>query len=181
MERTTTSYARELMVGILRGTLLDIESTGLSVGCDEVVIFGYIESNHLRIICRTSSEEGPFIAQIAKLAPELPKPFYAYNLSFEKEFLKAKGIDVEGIDLFQPWKEKAEELCLKWPKLDELFSHAEYYFNEPVISGKDIPLLWKEFLRTGNKDYLQQIIRHNESDLLKELYLLVYYRDSYRV
>jgi hypothetical protein len=28
---------------------------------------------------------------------------------------------------------------------------------------------------------LQQIIRHNESDLLRELYLLVYYRDSYRI
>jgi len=28
---------------------------------------------------------------------------------------------------------------------------------------------------------LQQIIRHNESDLLRELYLLVYYRDSYRL
>ena len=49
------------------------------------------------------------------------------------------------------------------------------------MSGKDVPELWKKFLYTGDKIYLQQIIRHNESDLLRELYLLVYYRDSYRL
>ena len=83
--------------------------------------------------------------------------------------------------MFQPWREKAERLYLKWPKLDELISHAERYFNEPVISGRDVPLLWERFLETGDKDYLGQIIRHNESDLLRELYLLVHYRDSYKV
>ena len=177
----TTSYSRELMVTIPRGTLIDIETTGLDSDYDEIVVFGYVQGNHLEIICRTSEKEEPFIAQLAELVPKLPKPFYAYNLSFEKGFLKAKGMNIEGIDLFQHWKEKAEELYLKWPKLDELFSHAEHYFNEPVISGKDVPLLWERFLHTGDKDYLQQIIRHNESDLLRELYLLVYYRDSYKV
>jgi len=62
-----------------------------------------------------------------------------------------------------------------------LFTHAEHYFSEPVISGKDVPSLWEKFLKTGDRDYLQQIIRHNESDLLRELYLLMYYRDSYRL
>jgi uncharacterized protein YprB with RNaseH-like and TPR domain len=65
--------------------------------------------------------------------------------------------------------------------LDELFSHAEQYFNEPVISGRDVPPLWRRYLNTRDDNYLQQIIRHNESDLLRELYLLVYYRDSYKV
>ena len=176
-----TSYSRELMVNIPQGTLIDIETTGLDSNYDEIVIFGYVQGNRLEIICRTSKEEEPFIAQLAVLVPKLPQPFYAYNLSFEKGFLKAKGMHIEGIDLFQPWKKKAEELYLKWPKLDELFSHAEHYFNEPVISGKDVPWLWQRFLHTGDKDYLQQIIRHNESDLLRELYLLVYYRDSYKV
>jgi uncharacterized protein YprB with RNaseH-like and TPR domain len=169
------------MVSIPQGTLVDIETTGLDSNHDEIIIFGYVERNYLRIICRTSDDEKPFIVQLAKLVPALPGPFYAYNLSFEKGFLKAKGINIQGIDLFKPWKEKAEKLYLKWPKLDELFSHAEHYFSEPVISGKDIPMLWEKFLKTGNEDYLQQIVRHNESDLLRELYLLVYYRDSYRL
>ena len=181
MEKMATSYSRESMISIPQGTLIDIETTDPDSNHDEMVVFGYVERNYLRIICRTSEDEKPFIVQLANLVPELPRLFYAYNLSFEKEFLKARGMNIEGIDLFQPWREKAEELYLKWPKLDELFSHAEHYFNEPVISGKDVPLLWERFLRTGNKDYLQQIIRHNESDLLRELYLLVYYRDSYRL
>jgi uncharacterized protein YprB with RNaseH-like and TPR domain len=176
-----TSYSRELMLGIPQGTLIDLETTGLDVDHDEIVLFGYIQGSRLGIICRNSKEEAPFIVQLAELVPTLPKPFYAYNLSFEKGFLQAKGIDIEGIDLFQPWKEKAEALYLKWPKLDELFSHAEHYFNEPVISGRDVPLLWQKFLHTENDNYLQQIIKHNESDLLRELYLLVYYRDSYKV
>jgi len=175
------SYSRELMLGIPQGTLIDLETTGLDMGHDEIVLFGYIQGSRLEIICRSSIEEAPFIVQLAELVPRLSKPFYAYNLSFEKGFLQAKGITIEGIDLFQPWKEKAEALYLKWPKLDELFSHAEHYFNEPVISGKDVPLLWQRFLQTGDDNYLQQIIRHNESDLLRELYLLVYYRDSYKV
>jgi hypothetical protein len=176
-----TSYSRELMLGIPQGTLIDLETTGLDVDQDEIVLFGYIQGSRLEIICRSSEEEAPFIIQLAELVPTLPKPFYAYNLSFEKGFLQAKGIDIEGIDLFQPWKEKAEALYLKWPKLDELFSHAEQYFNEPVISGRDVPLLWQRFLYTEDNNYLQQIIKHNESDLLRELYLLVYYRDSYKV
>ena len=176
-----TSYSRELMLGIPQGTLIDIETTGLNMGQDEIVLFGYIQGSHLEIICRSSSKEAPFIAQLTELVPTLPKPFYAYNLAFEKGFLQAKGIEIEGIDLFQPWKEKAEAMFLKWPKLDELFSHAEHYFNEPVVSGKDVPLLWQSFLHTEDGNYLQQIIRHNESDLLRELYLLVYYRDSYKI
>jgi uncharacterized protein YprB with RNaseH-like and TPR domain len=176
-----TSYSRELMLGIPQGTLIDLETTGLDVDHDEIVLFGYIQGSRLEIICRNLAEEAPFIAQLAELVPTLPKPFYAYNLSFEKGFLQAKGIDIQGVDLFQPWKEKAEALYLKWPKLDELFSHAEHYFNEPVISGRDVPLLWQRFLHTEDSNYLQQIIKHNESDLLRELYLLVYYRDSYKV
>jgi uncharacterized protein YprB with RNaseH-like and TPR domain len=176
-----TSYSRELMLGIPQGTLIDIETTGLDVDHDEIVLFGYIQGSRLEIICRNSEQEEPFIVQLAQLVPTLPRPCYAYNLSFEKGFLQAKGIDIEGIDLFQPWKEKAEALYLKWPKLDELFSHAEHYFNEPVISGRDVPSLWERFLFTRNDNYLQQIIKHNESDLLRELYLLVYYRDSYKV
>jgi len=169
------------MLGIPRGTLIDLETTGLDAERDEIVLFGYIQGSRLEIICRNSEQEAPFILQLAELVPKLPRPFYAYNLSFEKGFLRAKGIDIEGVDLFQPWKEKAEALSLKWPKLDELFSHAERYFNEPVISGKDVPGLWQKFLHTKEDAYLHQIIKHNESDLLRELYLLVYYRDSYKI
>ncbi len=150
-----TSYSRELMLGIPKGTLIDLETTDLNVDHDEIVLFGYIQGSSLEITCRNPEEEATFIVQLAELVPTLPRPFYAYNLAFEKGFLQARGIDIEGVDLFQPWKEKAEALYLKWLKLDELFSHKEDYFNEPVISGKGVPLLWQRFLYTGDDDYLQ--------------------------
>ena len=70
------------MVSIPQGTLIDIETTGLDSYYDEIVVFGYVQGNRLEIICRTSREEEPFIAYLAELVPKLPKPFYAYNLSF---------------------------------------------------------------------------------------------------
>ncbi len=103
-------YSRELMASIPQGTLVDIETTGLDSNYDEIVSFGDVQGNRIEIICRTSREEEPFIAQLAELVPKLSRPFYAYNLSFEKGFLKARGMNIEGIDLFQPWKEKADEL-----------------------------------------------------------------------
>jgi uncharacterized protein YprB with RNaseH-like and TPR domain len=42
-----TSYSRELMLGIPQGTLIDIETTGLDMGQDEIVLFGYIKGSHL--------------------------------------------------------------------------------------------------------------------------------------
>ena len=120
-----TSYSRELLLGIPRGTLIDLETTGLDVEHDEVVLFGYIQGSRLEIVC-WRSEEAPFVVQLAALVATPPKSFYAYNLAFEKGFLQASSIDIEGVDLFQPWKEKAEALCLKWPKLDDLFSHDEH-------------------------------------------------------
>jgi uncharacterized protein YprB with RNaseH-like and TPR domain len=168
-------YTRELIVGIPQGTLIDIETTGLDERRDEIIVFGYIERNNLRIICRRSIEEKPFITELVDLVPKLSTPFYAYNSSFEEKFLRVKGIRIKAIDLFRPWKEKAERSGLKWPKLDELFSQPEQYFREPIISGKDVPLLWRRYLETGDERNLQRIIWHNEADLLREMYLLVHY------
>ena len=97
------------MVSIPKGTLIDIETTGLNWDYDEIVLFGYVEGNCLMIICRTSEEEEPFIAQIANLIPKLSKPFYAYNFSFEKSFLKAKGIDKGGGRLVPALERKSRE------------------------------------------------------------------------
>ncbi|GAH88327.1 unnamed protein product, partial [marine sediment metagenome] len=88
MENMATSYSRELMVSIPQGSLVDIETTGLDRIHDGIVVFGYVQGSRLEIICRTSKDEKPFIAQIAELIPKLLKPFYAYNLSFEKNSLK---------------------------------------------------------------------------------------------
>ena len=84
------SYSRELMVSIPHEILVDIETTGLDASNDGIIVFGYIESNHLRIMSRTSEDEKPFIAQIAKLVPTLPRPFMPIISRLRGDFLKLR-------------------------------------------------------------------------------------------
>jgi uncharacterized protein YprB with RNaseH-like and TPR domain len=37
-----------------------------------------------------------------------------------------------------------------------------------VVSGGDVPKLWKNYLRTGSQKNLTLIMQHNLSDLLRE-------------
>lgn len=168
-------YRRQLNLGIAQGTLVDLETTGLNPFDNELVAFGYIHGSGLCILCRRSPEESSFVEEVRELVRGLSPPFYAYNLSFEERFLMARGIAIQGYDLFRPWATRAEQASLKWPKLDELISHPEGYFGEKVVSGQDVPRLWRRFMETGNENCLQAIIRHNEADLLREMYLLLHY------
>lgn len=169
-------YMRKLTVGIQKGTLIDIETTGLDPALHEIVAFGYIQGSELRIICRKSEDETHIKNKIKKICDELPEPYYAYNLPFEQSFiLKKIGKTIKGKDLFKLWKEKAEKKYIKWPKLDELISLPEMYFGEPVTTGERVPMLWKAYLKTKDEAHLKLIIRHNETDLLREMCLLLLY------
>jgi len=174
-----------LAVGIEKGSLIDFETTGLLKDKEhEIVCFGYVTSNKLVIIGRKTSDKRPFYEEITKIIKELPKPFYAYNANFEHEIMKHElGIQLkpsEVIDLQKPWKEKADQSGLKWPKLDELISEPENYFGEAVIHGKDCPGLWKGYISTGNENLLKMIMQHNLSDLLREFILLLLHPELYK-
>ncbi|GAI36166.1 unnamed protein product [marine sediment metagenome] len=47
----------DLLVGVWRGSVVDIETTGLNPAEDEIVTFGIIEDNKLQIIQRTSEDK----------------------------------------------------------------------------------------------------------------------------
>jgi hypothetical protein len=68
----------------------------------------------------------------------------------------------------KPWKVKAVLQGLKWPRLSELISEPQQYFEDRVVSGGDVPKLWKNYLRTGSQKNLTLIMQHNLSDLLRE-------------
>ena len=74
-----------------------------------------------------------------------------------------------------PWKRRADAEGLKWPKLEELLPDPETYFGDEITSGKQVPIIWREYLATGDEELLERIVRHNEIDLLRELMLLVRY------
>jgi len=83
-----------------------------------------------------------------------------------------------GINAFW-WPDLAAAICHSVPLAPyrSVFNRFEICLNK---MNKAI------YLRMSNMSFLKEItysrlLRHNESDLLRELYLLVYYRDSYRV
>jgi len=174
-----------LIVGIERGSLIDFETTGVPFKDKEheITSFGYITSNKLVIITRRIKEKAPFYSEIKEIIKKLPKPFYAYNARFESDVMK-KELNLsfkeeDFVDLALPWKAKAEEVRLKWPKLDELISEPEKYFGDIQVSGKDCPGLWKGYLATGNENLLKMIAQHNLSDLLREAILLLLHPQLY--
>jgi uncharacterized protein YprB with RNaseH-like and TPR domain len=166
----------KLPVKMLRGTLIDIETTGRDVSMDEIITLGYVSGDRLIIIQRTSESPQHFYSHISSVIRGLNRPFYAYNMQFEKKFLSKKlHIELRGEDLFRPVKGLAEKRSEKWPKLDELIIVSKKYLGLERIPSKKVPWLWKKYLREGKEEYLGKIIGHNLSDLLKSLWLLIYY------
>ena len=112
----------------------------------------------------------------------LPRPLYAYNSEFEEGFLKAQlGMRVKMKDLMKPWREMANHRAIKWPKLDELVSEPEMYFDTTRVSARDIPSLWDAYLSNRDEKLIELPLKHNRADLLRELYLLVQYPHLYEL
>jgi DNA polymerase III epsilon subunit-like protein len=170
-----------LLVSIPKGALIDIETTGIDPVNDEILTLGFVAKNNLVIIQRRTKSKDRFYQEISELLTTLSAPFYAYNLGFEQEFLENQlGVKCAGTDLFKPWQDRAEKKYgIKWPKLDDLISEPEFYYDEKRIRGEDVPVLWKKFLKSKKEKFLALIMRHNQSDLLRELYLLIQYSHYY--
>jgi uncharacterized protein YprB with RNaseH-like and TPR domain len=168
---------KKLMVSIPKGTLIDLETTGLNYSNDEILTAGVISGNTLRILQRKHKTKDTFNEDVRKLISSLPQPFFAFNSGFEEGFIRNQlGLkNIKFVDLHAPWRKKAESMGKKWPKLDELITHPEQYFQEKAITGKDVPELWNKFNKTGNENHLDEIIRHNQIDLLREMMLLIHY------
>ena len=175
--RTTITLA----IGLEKGSLIDFETTGIPWRDKEheVVTLGYFHGNKLVIVQRKSKEKSLFYREIREILERLPRPFYSYNSRFEKEIMeKELGLKVresDFVDLMGPWKEKADFKGIKWPKLDDLISEPEDYFEESKISGKDVPGLWKAYLSGGTEKLLKMIMEHCLSDILREMILLIRY------
>jgi uncharacterized protein YprB with RNaseH-like and TPR domain len=178
--KDTLTAKIDMLVGVWEGSVIDIETTGLNPASDEIVTLGFIEDNKLQIIQRTSRDKAEYYNELKEIVTSLKAPFYAYNGSFEKRFLHAQlGIEKEFVDVFSPWRIIAESKGQKWPKLDDLVSEPEMYLGLPRITGRECPILWKNYLQTMDRDLLTPIMEHNKSDILRTLFLLIQYPELY--
>jgi len=178
----SVSARMDLLVGIPKGTLIDIETTGLDPMKHEIITVGSISGTRLSVIQRKVKDKKPFYKEVKSALRRLPRPFYAYNSEFEEGFLKAQlGMRLKMKDLMKPWREMANHRAIKWPKLDELVSEPEMYFDTTRVSARDIPSLWDAYLSNRDEKLIELPLRHNRADLLRELYLLVQYPHLYEL
>ena len=181
-EQSLLTATIDMALGVNVGSLADFETTGVPRKHHEheVVTLGDLVKDKLRIVQRKGGEKDSFYGEFRKIVYDLPRPIYAYNTDFEKSVITNElgnaAKNNEFIDLMKPWREKASRSGIKWPRLEELNSEPEYYFRERKITGRDVPILWKECLETGPDKVLGRIMRHCLSDMLREIVLLVRYR-----
>jgi len=124
-ERKGPSYyfREDLPLALSHGTILDVETTGLEPSRSGIVCFGSISGSTLEIRCRArDSGADDFYRQLNAVLMVSPQPFYAYNAKFDASMLQ-KRVGYRGprfIDLFEPWRSRAEAHNIKFPSLDEL-------------------------------------------------------------
>jgi DNA polymerase III epsilon subunit-like protein len=72
-----------------KGTIFDVETTGWTPSVGELITIGYVSGSKLRIIQRDDRDgsERNRIYEIAKSLTVLPRPYMAYNKSFDERWL----------------------------------------------------------------------------------------------
>lgn len=133
------------------GTLIDIETNGLPAEDTKLLTLGIVSGDRLEIIQRTN--EGKFNSYARQRLKNLPRPFYAFNKTFEEEMLDIK-IDRE---LQSEQFEKKRE-AIKISGLPDPFDGQGY----KVVSA------WNNYITIGDKQQLGLIMDHNEACLLLE-------------
>jgi len=159
----------------VKGTIVDIETTGLNPGRGDY----YNPQSH---IITLGTYSGPTIELRQLLSPRYeafrdvclrtverkPQPLYAYFAHFEKEFL---GIEEGWNDLgqysFSDWHDGYSRLSL----VD--VTRSPYQRSEDGdVDGRDVPQLWARWVKGSPVNNLAEIAYHCYIDLLRESQLV---------
>src|SRR5579863_4670261 len=98
----------DLLVGIPKGSIVDVETTALEPKEGDLISFGWIQGDRLTILLRTSESAAEYYRNLRETVARLPEPFYAYNAAFERSWVETKlGLRPQVVDLMAPWAERA--------------------------------------------------------------------------
>jgi len=149
-----------------KGSILDIETTGIDPLSDKIITLGIIRKNFL-LIYQLIKEDSywRFLQLCKRIAKKQPTPRYAYSSHFEADFLNLK--DDKWLDLTQYFEVDYDyENPFRRYSLIDVTRHP--FPNEPIdIDGSQIPTEWQEYLKTKNKIHLTNITYHSACDLLR--------------
>jgi len=166
---------------LLNGTIIDVETTSIKPEDGELVTLGMFYGDKILIFQRadpTPEGKAAFLRKIECWKEFCPRPYFAYNKSFEEMWL---GTPIDS-DLMEKWKREAENHIvdvqtrrrMKWPKVCELISLPHEYYGLSDIGGRDVPRLWEEYRKSGDLKILDKVIYHNLYDLIREACLYMW-------
>lgn len=152
-----------------KGTIIDLETTGLKPGIDSIVTMGLYRRNRIRIFQLVKPEYNRFWRLCHKIAQEQPRPLYAYVAQFERDFLKIPN----------GWK----DLTRHYQTYDEYYSTRRFRLIEVTkppygspddqdIDSHEVPKKWAEWLLDRNLESLCEIAYHCMIDLIRERQLI---------
>lgn len=166
---------------------LDTETTGLSGGAGTVAFLvgvGFIEGGALVIeqyLMRDYSDEPELIDRLANRMDRFESVCTFNGKTFDMPLLEARFTmnrmrhrwrEMENIDLLQSarrtWKLRLGSCRLG--RLEEMILGLERSGDLP---GSEVPQRYFDFLKTGNMDLLEDVIRHNRQDIATLATLLV--------
>lgn len=137
-----------------KGTIIDLETTGLSPRSNVVITVGILHGTCFKVF--QASESGEIPMDFGPYLRNLPRPRYAFNKGFEESFL---GFELDEELQSKPFERKTEALFVR-------------LLHDPLDRrGELVPREWEAYLKTADRMHLQRIIDHNISDLLEELCL----------
>lgn len=179
--KSFVEYEEDLPVNILKGTLIDFETTERKININsQILSFGVVNKNKIKIIqLLNDSNPEQFTEKIKEEIRKLDEPFFAYMADYEKSFLDDLGIHIE------KWVELNQSVPFidgdgNWQEFGGAKLKKEYHIHIPGINfgeGKMIPLLWKHYNLTNEiwdkAQIIYDIIRHNRQCLIKELCILI--------
>jgi len=141
---------------LLTGTVIDIETTGFPWDGAEIITLGTVSGDKLKIVQRTNERNFDRLAR-AELK-NLPRPYYAFNKTFEEEMLK---ISIERELQVQQYERKRDAIQVAG-------------LHDP-FRGQGVHVIgaWDKYNSTKDESHLQQIIDHNENCLLLETCLVL--------
>jgi len=141
---------------IVRGTVVDIETTGLPEEGAEVITLGIVSGDQMTILQKTFERD--FLKIALEELVKMPRPFFAFNKVFEEATL---GIHIDGELQAEAYEKKSRAIAVA--KLHDPYN------------GHGIRVIdaWNRFRQSQNLEHLHEIMEHNESDLLLETCLLV--------
>ena len=140
---------------VFSGSIVDIETTGISPWSDRVVTVGLVHGNVCEVFQRT--DESDMLEALSGRLETLPRPIFAFNKGFEESFL---GLVVDYELQLRPYESLTEAIHISG-------------ICDPLGSGRQVPPEWRAYQIDRNKGHLERIVTHNRADLRHELCLAI--------